>query len=63
MNEIKSRSASSSWRSLFAVFIVIAGIIYGHYTLPRLKHNFYQEELSYDVTSYYLYLPMTFIYN
>ena len=29
MNEIKSRSASSSWRSLFAVFIVIAGIIYG----------------------------------
>ncbi|HRH66698.1 MAG TPA: hypothetical protein PLU53_10415 [Bacteroidia bacterium] len=63
MNEINSSSAPFPWRSLVAVFIVIAGILYGHYTLPRLQHKYYQEELAYDVTSYYLYLPMTFIYH
>ncbi|MFN8166420.1 MAG: glycosyltransferase family 39 protein [Bacteroidia bacterium] len=49
--------------SLFALLIIMAGIIIGHTTLPRKKHHFYTEELTFDVTSYYLYLPMTFIYN
>ncbi len=63
MNDPKKPAAKFPWRSLVAVFVVIAGIAYGHYSLPRLKYSYYKEELTFDVTSYYLYLPMTFIYH
>lgn len=49
--------------SLIAVWIVIAGIIYGHVSLPRHDYNFYNNEITFDVVSYYLYLPMNFIYD
>ncbi|MFN8143483.1 MAG: glycosyltransferase family 39 protein [Bacteroidia bacterium] len=63
MNDLSAASSKFSWRSFVAVLIVIAGIVYGHLSLPRLQHSYYKEELTFDVTSYYLYLPMTFIYQ
>lgn len=51
------------WYSFVALVFVIAFILIGRHTLPRLKYDYYTKELTFDVTSYYLYLPMTFIYN
>lgn len=64
MEQQLSETPSSGKRlSLFALWIVIAGILIGHFTLPRYQYKYYTEELTFDVTSYYLYLPMTFIYH
>ena len=49
--------------SALAVLIICLSILFGHFTLPKWKYNYYDQELTFDVTSYYLYLPMTFIYK
>lgn len=49
--------------SFFVMIFIMMLIIIGHFTQPKLKQDFFTRELGYDVTSYYLYLPMTFIYH
>lgn len=49
--------------SFFVMIFIMVLIIIGHFTQPKLKQDFFTRELGYDVTSYYLYLPMTFIYH
>ncbi|HRS38591.1 MAG TPA: hypothetical protein P5292_05365 [Bacteroidia bacterium] len=60
---LPNNASARNRTSLVALFLVLAGILVGHFTLPRLKHQYYTQELTFDVTSYYLYLPMTFIYD
>lgn len=56
-------SESSSRYSLLALFIILVGITFVRFNLPRLKVDGYSREITYDVTCYYLPLPMTFIYH
>ncbi len=47
--------------SLLAVFVISFIILYFHYTLPRYKYYGFTKEFEWDILSYYLYLPLTFI--
>lgn len=49
--------------SLFIILIVFAFQYLGHLANPRYKHDFYTRDISFDVFSYYIYLPATFIYK
>jgi hypothetical protein len=49
--------------SIVICILLSLSIIYFHTKVPKITHFEYNYELSYDVTSYYIYLPMTFIYN
>ena len=60
---IQNADTSSRRISLLAVWIIVVGIFAGHLTNPRYKYNYYNQDLSFDVTSYYLYLPFNFIYH
>ena len=49
--------------SYWTVWLSIAVITYFHFTNPRLKNGYFTNEISWDITTYYLYLPFTFIYH
>lgn len=49
--------------SLFVVLLICVAILYFHFTLPRYKYNGYTKEFDWDILSYYLYLPLTFIHG
>jgi hypothetical protein len=47
---------------ILAIFISFL-ILYCHFTLPKYDSAESSRDLNYDAVSYYLYLPMTFIYH
>lgn len=49
--------------SLLIVCIISIIIVVSHFNLPKYKFNDSFKELTFDVTSYYLYLPMSFIFH
>ncbi len=49
--------------SYWLVWLLAAIILYCHFNIPRLNGYFFTNELAWDVFSYYMYLPFTFIYN
>jgi hypothetical protein len=49
--------------SLIVAILLSMIILVSHQRVPKVKAWGYEYELSYDVTSYYLYLPMGFIYH
>lgn len=46
----------------FTTTLIVCGIIlFFHFTLPRFQYSHYSTETAWDILSYYLYLPLTFI--
>ena len=54
---------SGNTKSLIIVCLISVAIILSHFNLPKYKNKDFSNELTYDVTSYYLYLPMSLIYH
>jgi hypothetical protein len=54
---------SGNRASLLIVCLISIIILFCHFRLPKYKYNDYTSELTWDAVSYYLYLPMTFIYH
>lgn len=49
--------------SYWTIWFLILTITYCHFRNPSLKNGYFTHELSWDVTAYYWYLPITFIYH
>ncbi len=49
--------------SLIITWLIVLVIAFSHILLPKWDYEFYTNELGWDVLSYYLYLPLTFIHN
>ena len=49
--------------SFISVLIICTAILYCHFKNPRLEYKYYTDELSFDIFSYYMFLPFTFIYD
>ncbi len=49
--------------SIYVAWLLAILIIYGFFTTPRRGFTAYNLELSWDILSYYVYLPFTFIYD
>ncbi len=60
INYYKTLPYRNSW--LLGVLISVI-ILISHFSLPFYNDYFFTKELSWDIFSYYLYLPLTFIYN
>lgn len=50
-------------KSFLTVIVIAVIILFSRLTLPKYYFEGYTQELTYDVASYYLYLPVTIIYN
>ncbi len=50
-------------KSLIACFIIAVMLIVAFIYNPRQRHDYYANELGYDIYGYYIYLPLTFIYH
>jgi len=60
---INSQTGNNNRISLGLAILISVVILISHFTLPFYKDYFFTKELSWDIFSYYLYLPMTFIYH
>lgn len=60
---MKSLQSNPNKYSLFISFLISLLILISHYSLPFYKDYFFTKEISWDIFSYYLYLPMTFIHH
>ena len=47
--------------SFITTVAICCVILYFHFTLPKYEYSHYSAETAWDILSYYLYLPLTFI--
>lgn len=50
-------------RSLIVVFLICICLLYFHFSLPKYVYFNFTKEMDWDILSYYLYLPLTFLHN
>lgn len=60
---IRAIFKNNNKESLVVVFLISICLIYFHFSLPRYMYNGFTREMDWDVLSYYLYLPLTFLHN
>lgn len=60
---MKSFQSNPNKISLVFAALISLLILGSHFSLPFYKDYFFTKEISWDIFSYYLYLPMTFIHN
>jgi hypothetical protein len=49
--------------SLVVVLLICISLLYFHFSLPKYLYQNYNAEITWDILSYYLYLPLIFLHN
>jgi hypothetical protein len=60
---LKALRNNHNRNSLITVLLISLVILYCHFSLPKYVYNGFTREMDWDVLSYYLYLPLTFLHN
>lgn len=60
---IKTIFKNTNKESLIVVFLICFCLVYFHFSLPRYLYNGFTREMDWDILSYYLYLPLTFLHD
>ena len=49
--------------SRVVAIVICCCLLYFHFSLPKYTYSHYTDEITWDILSYYLYLPLTFLHN